>query len=904
MDPIPVGRAAFAAAFALVFAPIAASPAAAAPAASPTGSIRGIVRNDDRTPNEYAQVVLPALARGASVDSRGQFLLTGVPVGTYWVVARALGAAPDSARIEVTAGPNTFVELRLGAVRPVGATTTIEIFGKKNEVEKSWVGPHYKTGREDIVLYRPTSVGEMAMHDAGVVTAGGELHLRGGRAEETKVEVAGIPVFNELSNRNADLAVGAIAGVELVAGGVNPENGNALSGVVNVTTREGGERFGGDLRWDTDRFGDPTKTFDRYDRISVDAGGPTPVRRLTWFATYEGTFQDGYPASGMSHPRTTWLDFVQFGNRQQNLTNTQWKLAWTPSFAHKVTIEGLGSRTVSTPYVLAWSRRGFVQVLRDSSGAARYGSWSASKPDSTYEPMNMADHVPTLDDRFRQVAASWRWTPDASWVVDTRLASVGFQSTNRVGGKEPWEYDVQSPFYWSGNTTPESENNPYYATHGDYPVYQDSHARVWTLKSDVTTARWQHHVWKTGFQGEFHQVQNLGLTFPNGESNGLPGAVRSDFRDDYPQAGMYLHDLWTFEGLILSSGLRFDVFSPGPQVPSSDLPSGRRFKHQWSPRLGVSYPVSDRDALSFHYGWTYQTVSSAALFENRGVSSSVATKGNPDLEPETDVAYQASLQHLFAKDLYGQFSVFFRDIYGLLTVRPERDAAGNQISVWTNGDYASARGFELSLARGFVHHFSTDIAYTYSIATGVASDPNQAQQFVNGGQLYLPISESPLRWDQRHTLSVQAAIRYPGAWGMHVQWSYGSGLPFTPQFRNDRRRDPRLENARRLPSTSQLAISGDRYLRVWGQDLTAFMDVRNALDAINVAELSWNDGFNPNVNLAGGDDYTLYYSETGRVGGAYLQDTNGDHVLDWVPLHDPRVLAEGRSVRLGLSMRF
>src|SRR5262249_36783438 len=82
-----------------------------------------------------------------------------------------------------------------------------------------------------------------------------------------------------------------------------------------------------------------------------------------------------------------------------------------------------------------------------------------------------------------------------------------------------------------------------------------------------------------------------------------------------------------------------------------------------------------------------------------------------------------SLQHLFTKDVYGQFSLFFRDIYGLLTVRPERDAAGNQISVWTNGDYASARGFELSLTRGFAHHFSTDVSYTYSIATGVASDP-------------------------------------------------------------------------------------------------------------------------------------------------------------------------------------
>ena len=182
-----------------------------------------------------------------------------------------------------------------------------------------------------------------------------------------------------------------------------------------------------------------------------------------------------------------------------------------------------------------------------------------------------------------------------------------------------------------------------------------------------------------------------------------------------------MHDLWTFEGLVLSSGLRFDVFSPGQQVAMADLPSGKRYKHLWSPRLGVSYPVSVRDALSFHYGWTYQTVTSSALFENRGLASSVATQGNPDLEPETDVSYQAALQHQFSKDVYAQFSVFFRDIYGLLTVRPRRDAAGNQVLMWENGDYASSRGFELSLERAFTHHFSVDAAYTYQVATGVAS---------------------------------------------------------------------------------------------------------------------------------------------------------------------------------------
>jgi outer membrane receptor protein involved in Fe transport len=420
----------------------------------------------------------------------------------------------------------------------------------------------------------------------------------------------------------------------------------------------------------------------------------------------------------------------------------------------------------------------------------------------------------------------------------------------------------------------------------------------------VTTERWRQHRLKTGLDVQWHSVQNVGLTFPNGESGGLPGTVRSDFTNAYPQGGAFLHDLWKFEGLVLSTGLRLDVFSPGQQVAMSDLPSGKRFKHQMSPRLGVSYPVSDRDALSFHYGWTFQTVSSSALFENRGISSSVGTKGNPDLEPETDVSYQAALQHLFAKDLYGQFSVFFRDIYGLLTVRADRDEAGNQISVWANGDYASARGFEMSLARSFSHHFSADAAYTYSVATGVASDPAQAQQFVNGGTLYLPISERALRWDQRHTLSLQSTIRYPGKWGMHVQWSYGSGLPFTPRFRNDRRSDPKLENSRRLPSASRLSLSGDRYVRIWGQDLTLFADARNLLDARNIAGLSWGDGINPNVNLAGGDDYAIYYTETGRAGGAYLKDTDGDHELDWVPLQDPRVYEEGRSVRMGLAMRF
>jgi hypothetical protein len=95
--------------------------------------------------------------------------------------------------------------------------------------------------------------------------------------------------------------------------------------------------------------------------------------------------------------------------------------------------------------------------------------------------------------------------------------------------------------------------------------------------------------------------------------------------------------------------------------------------------------------------------------------------------------------------------------------------------VYVNEDYASSRGFEASLVKRFSHKFSGEINYTYSIATGVASDPNQGLQFANGNLLYLPISEQPLDWDQRHTLSASMVIRDPSKWGVNVLWTYGSG---------------------------------------------------------------------------------------------------------------------------------
>jgi hypothetical protein len=85
--------------------------------------------------------------------------------------------------------------------------------------------------------------------------------------------------------------------------------------------------------------------------------------------------------------------------------------------------------------------------------------------------------------------------------------------------------------------------------------------------------------------------------------------------------------------------------------------------------------------------------------------------------------------------------------------------------------------------------------------------------------------------------------------------------------------------------------------------VTLFFDARNVLDSKNIENLGGFNAVNPYVDGAG-NDYLIYFTETGRAGGAYLQDMNGDNLLDWVPVRDPRVYEEGRSVRLGASVTF
>ncbi|HEU4724691.1 MAG TPA: hypothetical protein VFU59_05255, partial [Candidatus Eisenbacteria bacterium] len=167
---------------------------------------------------------------------------------------------------------------------------------------------------------------------------------------------------------------------------------------------------------------------------------------------------------------------------------------------------------------------------------------------------------------------------------------------------------------------------------------------------------------------------------------------------------------------------------------------------------------------------------------------------------------------------------------------------------------------------------------------------------------FKPTSEQPLNWDQRHSFSATLRLGNEKDWAASFVYQFGTGFPYTRQERQQRVQDPSLTNASRLPSTSTLSAQGERIFRVWGEELTFYVQATNLLDAKNIVALQpdlWPQ------NQVDAQSYRVYYSETGRAGGAFLvPDRDGDGMEDWYPVNDPRVFQQGRVIRVGLGVQF
>jgi hypothetical protein len=260
--------------------------------AGTTGKIVGKV-TDAKTGEGLpgANVIIVGTKMGAATDLDGSFVIINVPVGTYTVSASMIGYRTSSAtgvrsiqdlttrqdyKMEVTVISGK--EIVVTAQRPLierSATTTTRITTTK-EIEAMPV-----TRPQDVVAVTAGSVG-----------SGNNIYIRGGRRDEVAYFMDGLSI-NDAVVGGSGLNINKLAIQEVMVqtGGFSAEYGEALSGIVNVVTKEGGDRLSGVLRLTTDQFLGPVSN--HYNLYEGSVGGPVPgVKALKYFFSSQLTLTD------------------------------------------------------------------------------------------------------------------------------------------------------------------------------------------------------------------------------------------------------------------------------------------------------------------------------------------------------------------------------------------------------------------------------------------------------------------------------------------------------------------------------------------------------------------------------------------------------------------------------------
>lgn len=891
-----------------------------------TGRIAGEVLDDETgQPLPYANVSVLGTAYGSPTNALGQFEIGFIPVGTYVVQASFMGYETQQVP-NVVVTPDRTAEVNFRLPVQVLEAEEIVVTAERPMIETEDTTTRRVIDKEEVKVRSITNVTEAIATQPGVVLHEGEIHVRGGRASEVKMYVDGIAITDAATGTgNLEVSLSSLSEFELLSGGFDAEYGNVQSGVINLQTREGGRTFSGEVRYMTDDYGAPERTYDNYDDLSFGMGGPLFTEKLRYYVSGEGRFTDTYLKTAEERPQhELWDGFlgIRARDRQSMLVSGQAKLSFLVTPTRKLTAEFLTSGTKRDYYSHAYSRVGYW--------SQEHEDWAHVRLDTSYKFYNAAEHTPTQESEFYQRKLVWRDNVSPTMFYTLRLAQ--FESEERFQlYKDPNDYWWEA--YVGGKRTrdPDSDNDllpepGFYRVWGDNLGWTQEITKATTFKADLTNQRSDTHQLKTGFEFVYNELDvkelSLGSLIPSAgdtaltyfdEETGQMETVRDpdfDFFDwdralntseryqhniyqGFPTHGaMYLQDKMSYEGMIVRAGLRLDWSDPGPASGVGEREIWReRVNAVVSPRLGIAHPISDRDALHFHYGRFYQMPHLTAYYEageNLENASAGQVIGYSGLDPEVTTSYQFGAEHQFSQNLAMDVTGFYRDIFGLLAVE-EYDRGPTEGSVWpfVNKDYASVRGVEFKLTKRFSNFFSGNLTYTWLQATGVSSDENQGAQQEAEGLPRQPLKEIPLDWDERNTVTGFLFVSDPGNWEVTFDYSYGSGTPYTPRFLGQKEVQPEDVNSGRLPSSSTLTLKGTKKYKLYGQEFRLFFEAVNVFDKKNVRGL--------------GTYGAEYYTETGNLGGAFVEsDAEGREQLQ--PLNDPSVFSEGRLIRVGIAI--
>ena len=258
----------------ILLATVVLAPLSGSIAAQGNGGIVGTVTNaSNEQPITDVQIELENGRFGTRADSRGDFRFRGIPTGWYHLRVVWPGFRPaerdsvfvpigDIIRVDIRLAPDAVILedlVAVGVMDPVLDPLATQSMQRITE--------------EDLRRMPVSSLEDAIALQAGVV---GES-FRGGRAGQQSFLLDGLGVKNGLDGSTNSFGLrippDLITEARLITNGFSARYGQAISGLVSVSTRDGGDEWHGRLAYESDRpLGGVADL--GLDRLVLEADGP------------------------------------------------------------------------------------------------------------------------------------------------------------------------------------------------------------------------------------------------------------------------------------------------------------------------------------------------------------------------------------------------------------------------------------------------------------------------------------------------------------------------------------------------------------------------------------------------------------------------------------------------------
>ncbi len=253
--------------------------------AATTGKISGVITDaetGDSLPG--VNVIIEGTTMGASTGLDGSYYIINIPPGNYDVRADMIGYKSVRQKdVLVKVGLTTEVNFTLSStVLELGEV--VEVTAERPIVQKDLTSGRAIVTSEEIKEMPVESFRGVLSTKAGVTTGSdGAMHIRGGRANEVAYMIDGISVSDPFWGGMAvEVENTAIQELQVVSGTFNAEYGQAMSGVVNIVTKEGGREYHGNISM---YLGDRVST---HDDIFLNIGDINPLSQYNFDGSIDG----------------------------------------------------------------------------------------------------------------------------------------------------------------------------------------------------------------------------------------------------------------------------------------------------------------------------------------------------------------------------------------------------------------------------------------------------------------------------------------------------------------------------------------------------------------------------------------------------------------------------------------